>query len=87
MTGPIALKRFPAGTRLAPVAIDALPSDWATVNYTITIAEHPEKPGVPILVFVPTDSTIISATPIYVSDGAGGYEPVYDSSGNPLYVP
>lgn len=51
MTGPIGHKRPPAGTRLAPEYIDALPADWASVDYTVTIAEHPDKPGVAILVF------------------------------------
>jgi len=87
VAGAIALKRFPAGTRLAPVAIDDIPSDWATVDYMVTIAEHPEKPGVPILVFTPAVATVgATLSPVTVEDGAGGFLLVFDSDGDVVYA-
>jgi hypothetical protein len=70
---PKGLKQFPPGVKLAPIAIDAVPSDWADVDYTITIVAHPDLPDQPILKFVVATNIAAQPQPVIEDDGTGVY--------------
>lgn len=84
MTDPTSLRRLAPGKRHDPSSVDAVPSDWATVQYTVVIAAHPDNPALPILKFIPVASSL-DASPVYVDDGVGGFEAIYDNDGIPIY--
>jgi hypothetical protein len=53
MANPIGQDELPAGIAHHPGAMDAVPSDWATTGYFLTIAPHPDDATRPILKWVP----------------------------------
>lgn len=85
MSDPRAMDVPDDGNVIDPAGIDAIPSDWASIQYTIVIAPHPDNPSLPILKFIQATAAI-DASPIYVDDGSGGFEPIYDNDGVPIYA-
>lgn len=90
MPDPKVQKRHAEGVRLAPLSIDAVPADWSTVQYTITIVPHPDLPSVPILKFVEGSGGGSTATYawLYLTaiDPSGNVTLLPDDSGNPIPV-
>ena len=61
MSDPRAFFSLPDGEAIDPSAVDAVPTDWATVRYVPVIEAHPDDPTKPILRFV-TASSIVAAS-------------------------
>ena len=43
MADPWKGKKLPAGVKWAPSALDDVPADWASVDYVVSIAPHPDN--------------------------------------------
>jgi hypothetical protein len=68
MADPWKGKKLPSGVAWVPGALDALPSDWASVQYVLTIGPHPDDAARPICLWIP-------ATDIVPDPGGGGFAP------------
>jgi hypothetical protein len=95
MPTPRALHVLPDGQRFDPTVVDAVPSDWETVDYDIKLRAHPDLPGVAILKFV-LAGTSGGSSPTYaylyltgIEGATGNTVIIADETGAPItaYTP
>lgn len=82
-------KRLPTGKQWEAGALAAVPSDYETVQYVAVPVANPVA-GQPALIEWVAASALgiggADSTPIYIEDGVGGFDAIYDNDGNPISI-